>query len=87
MRTDTATERERHRVQRNAYKIVHQSRIEKKSKAADKKKKPKQTRQRKIRNALFYLFITMKVLRANATNINTHGAEKKKHVLSLLLIE
>jgi hypothetical protein len=29
----------------------------------------------------------MKVLRANATNINTHGAEKKKHVLSLLLIE
>ena len=33
------------------------------------------------------LFITMKVLRANATNINNHRAEKKKHVLSLLLIE
>jgi hypothetical protein len=29
----------------------------------------------------------MKVLRANATNINTHEAGKKKLVLSLLLIE
>jgi hypothetical protein len=29
----------------------------------------------------------MKVLRANATNINNHEAGKKKHVLSLLLIE
>lgn len=53
-----------------------------------KKKKADAAKKEKFETRSFiYLFITMKVLRANATNINTHGAEKKKHVLSLLLIE
>ena len=63
--------------------------IEKKSKAADQKKtnKARRGKEKFETRSFIYLFITMKVLRANATNINTHGAEKKKHVLSLLLIE
>ena len=60
--------------------------IEKKSKACRPKKKTKADAAKKnSKRAL--LFITMKVLRANATNIKNHEAEKKKLLLSLLLIE
>jgi hypothetical protein len=53
-----------------------------------KKKKADAAKKEKFETRSFiYLFITMKVLRANATNINNHEAEKKKHVLSLLLID
>ena len=61
MRTEIATVTERERdIAFNAtrIKLYIKAVIEKKSKAADQKtNKQSETRQRKIRNALFYLFI------------------------------
>lgn len=88
MRTEiaTVTERERDIVFNATHIKLYIRAVEKKPKQTKKKKQSRQTRQRKnSKRAL--LFITMKVLRANATNINNHEAEKKKLVLSLLLIE
>jgi len=59
--------------------------MRKNPKLQTKKKKKADAAKKNSKRAL--LFITMKVLRANATNINNHEAGKKKHVLSLLLIE